>query len=54
MDPRTGKLHETANPEYARRRGLVEVNEKEAKALRMMNRHQRRAWAAQKRRGGKP
>lgn len=52
MDPNTGRLYEVESEEEAIRRGLVAIPAEEEHAVRLMNRRQRRAWAAQQRKKG--
>ncbi len=48
MDPNSGRIYEVSEEE-ARQRGLIPISASEEAAVRGMNRHQRRAWAAQQR-----
>ena len=54
MDPNSGKIYDLTdidmNEEEAKARGLVPIPKEEETAVRRMNRHERRAWAAKQRR----
>lgn len=49
MDPRTGQIIEVENEGDARKKGLIPIPADELGSVRVMNRKQRRAWAAQQR-----
>lgn len=50
MDPNSGKIIRNVTAEEAKRHGLVPIPPQDEQRVQRMNRHQRRAWAAQQRR----
>jgi hypothetical protein len=57
MDPNTGKIYDLeklgVSKYEAERKGLVGLSPKELQEVQGMNRHERRKWAAEKRRNSK-
>lgn len=49
MDANSGKIYRDIDEETAKRHGLVVIPPEEEAKVQRMNRHQRRAWAAQQR-----
>lgn len=49
MDPNSGKIYRDIDEEAARKHGLVPIPPEDEARVQGMNRHQRRAWAAQQR-----
>jgi hypothetical protein len=49
MDPNSGKIYRDILEEDARKHGLVPIPAEDEQRVQGMNRHQRRAWAAQQR-----
>lgn len=52
MDPNSGKIYKIEDDETAdemARRGFVPIPDSELETVQRMNRHDRRAWAAQQR-----
>jgi len=54
MDPNSGKIFRDITEEEAKKHGLVPIPPEDEARIQRMNRHQRRAWAAdqRKQRGG--
>lgn len=50
MNPNTGEIHIDVIEAEAKRRGLVPIPNEQLERVINMNRKQRRAWAAQRRR----
>lgn len=53
MDPNTGRIIETSNPEYAEKRGLVPIPSHVLPKMRWMTKSQRKAWATKQPRKGR-
>ena len=49
MDDR-GRIYDNVSAEEAKAKNLIPIPKEEEDSVRAMNRHQRRAWAAQQRR----
>lgn len=49
MDPSSGKIYRDIDEATALKHGLVPIPPEDAPLVQGMNRHQRRAWAAQQR-----
>lgn len=53
MDPNSGKIYRDIEEAVAKKHGLVPIPPEDEKRVQGMNRHERRAWAAQQRKSGK-
>jgi hypothetical protein len=51
MDPNTGRIYQTENEDASRAAGHIPLEAESVDPLRLMNRHQRRHFAALVRRG---
>ena len=49
MDSRTGEIYLNVTPEQMAKPDMIEIPAGELESVVNMNRHQRRAWAAQRR-----
>ncbi len=49
MDPNSGKIYRDIEEAVAKKHGLVPIPTEDEQRVQGMNRHERRAWAAQQR-----